>query len=104
MYFVWRVFNVQRRMADYFFTKAESWEELLEEHDLWLERYNTHRHKDHENRQDGRHSPSDVLGAVRVVRHHPTDLGRAFFSTRFTRKLDAAGYARIKHWRYMQKD
>lgn len=92
-------FNVQRRMADYFFTKAESWEELLEEHDLWLERYNTHRHEAHEDRQDGRHSPEEVLGAVRVVRHHPVDLGRAFFSTRFTRKLDASGYARIKHWR-----
>ena len=87
------------RMADYFFTKAESWEELLEEHDRWLERYNTHRHEAHEDRQDGRHSPSEVLGVVRVVRHHPTDLGRAFFSTRFTRKLDASGYARIKHWR-----
>lgn len=46
-------FNVQRRMADYFFTRAESWEELLEEHDLWLERYNTHRHEAHEDRQDG---------------------------------------------------
>lgn len=92
-------FNVQRRMADYFFTRAESWEQLLEEHDLWLERYNTHRHEAHENRQDGRHSPSDVLGSVRVVRHHPVDLGRSFFSTRFTRKLDASGYARIKHWR-----
>ncbi len=92
-------FNVQRRMADYFFTKAESWEQLLEEHDLWLERYNTHRHEAHEDRQDGRHSPSDVLGTVRVVRHHLTDLGRAFFSTRFIRKLDASGYARIKHWR-----
>ena len=92
-------FNVQRRLADYFFERAGSWEQLLEEHDLWLERYNTHRHKAHENRQDGRHSPSEVLGAVRVVRHHPVDLGRAFFSTRFTRKLDASGYARIKHWR-----
>ncbi len=49
-------FNVQRRMADYFFTKAESWEELLEEHDRWLERYNTHRHEAHEDRQDGRHT------------------------------------------------
>ena len=88
-------FNVQRRMADYFFTKSESWEE----HDQWLERYNTHRHEAHEDRTDGRHSPSGVLGAVRVVRHHPIDLGRAFFSTRFTRKLDASGYARIKHWR-----
>jgi hypothetical protein len=33
------------------------------------------------------------------VRHHPVDLSRAFFSTRFTRRLDALGYARIKHWR-----
>ena len=34
-----------------------------------------------------------------MVRYHPMDLGRAFFSTRFTRVLDASGYARIKHWR-----
>ena len=36
---------------------------------------------------------------MRVLRHHPEDLGRAFFSTRFVRRLDASGYARIKHWR-----
>ena len=77
----------------------ESWERLVEEHDLWLERHNTQRHKAHENREDGRRSPSEVLGPVRVVRHHPTDLSRAFFSTMLVRKLDAAGYARVKHWR-----
>lgn len=33
------------------------------------------------------------------VRYHPNDLERAFFSTRFTRKLDSSGYARLKHWR-----
>ena len=27
------------------------------------------------------------------------DLYRAFFSTRFVRRLDASGYARVKHWR-----
>jgi hypothetical protein len=27
------------------------------------------------------------------------DLQKAFFSTRFTRKLDSLGYARFKHWR-----
>ena len=36
---------------------------------------------------------------MRVVRHHPTDLERAFFSTMLVRRLDAAGYARVKHWR-----
>ena len=92
-------FNLQRRLADHFFAKAESWEELVREHDLWLERHNTQRHQAHEGREDGRRSPSEVLGPVRVVRHHPTDLGRAFFSTMLVRKLDASGYARVKHWR-----
>ena len=34
-----------------------------------------------------------------MVRHHPSDLSRAFYSTRFVRRLDALGYARLKHWR-----
>jgi transposase InsO family protein len=29
-------FNIQRRMADYYFAKVESWEELVAEHDRWL--------------------------------------------------------------------
>ena len=33
-------FNLQRRLADHFFAKAETWEELVGEHDLWLERHN----------------------------------------------------------------
>ena len=73
-------FNVQRRMADFYFARAESWEELVAEHDLWLERHNTQRHQAHEGREDGRRSPSEVLGPVRVVRYHPVDLERAFFS------------------------
>ena len=92
-------FNLQRRLADHFFAKAETWEDLVGEHDLWLERHNTQRHKAHETREDGRRSPSEVLGPLKMVRHHPTDLSRAFFSTMLVRKLDAAGYARVKHWR-----
>jgi len=93
-------FNLQRRLADHSFSKTETWEELLAEHDLWLERHNSQRHQAHEGREDGRRSPSEVLGPVRVARHHPTDLSRAFFSTMLVRrKLDASGYARVKHWR-----
>jgi transposase InsO family protein len=92
-------FGLQRRLADWHFAKAETWEDLVAEHDLWLERHNTQRHQAHETREDGRRSPSEVLGPVRVVRHHPTDLSRAFFSTMLVRRLDAAGYARVKHWR-----
>ena len=71
----------------------------LAEHERWLESYNTQRHWAHEGREDGRRSPSEVLGSLTVVRHHPEDLSRAFFSSRFIRKLDALGYARFRRWR-----
>jgi hypothetical protein len=72
---------------------------LVAEHDRWLESYNVQRHWVHEGRQDGRRSPSDVLGSLTLVRHHPEYLERAFFSTMFVRRLDVLGYARLKHWR-----
>jgi transposase len=92
-------FNIQRRMADFYFARAQSWEELVDEHDRWLENYNTQSHWAHQDREDGRRSPSEVLGWVSGVRYCEEDLRRAFFSIRFTRKLDALGYARLKHWR-----
>jgi hypothetical protein len=97
--FIETTFNIQRRMADFHFGRAKTWEDLVTEHDRWLEGYNTQRHWAHEGRRDGRRSPSDVLGPLTLVRHHPGDLSRAFYSTRFTRRLDPLGYARLKHWR-----
>lgn len=40
-----------------------------------------------------------MLGFVSGVRHREEELGRAFFSSRFVRVLDALGYARFRHWR-----
>jgi transposase len=97
--FIETTFNIQRRMADHYFQKAESWEELAAAHERWVEQYNTQKHWAHRDRTDGRHSPSEVLGFLAGVRHRPEDLQRAFFSTRFIRVLDASGYARLKHWR-----
>ncbi len=97
--FIETTFNIQRRMADYYFTKAESWQELVAAHDRWIEEYNTQKHWAHRERKDGRRSPSEVLGFLAGVRHRPEDLRRAFFSTRFVRVLDDSGYARLKHWR-----
>jgi putative transposase len=53
--------NIQRRMADFHFERAEKWEGLLAEHERWLESYNTQRYWAHEGREDGRRSPSEVL-------------------------------------------
>ena len=97
--FVETTFNIQRRMADYHFAKAESWEEFVATHDRWVEQYNTQMHWAHRERKDARRSPSEVLGFLTGVRHRPEDLERAFFSTRFTRVLDTSGYVRLKHWK-----
>jgi len=97
--FIETTFNIQRRMADYYFARAGSWEELARAHDGWVESYNTQKHWAHRERGDSRRSPAEVLGFLSGVRHRPEDLRRAFFSTRFTRVLDASGYARLKHWR-----
>ncbi len=37
-------FNIQRRMADFHFEKAENWEELAEAHDRFVGDYNAQRH------------------------------------------------------------
>jgi len=92
-------FAIQWRMGDYYFEKAERWEGLVAAHDRWVEQYNTQKHQAHDHRKDGRHSPAEVLGFLTSIRHLPEDLRRAFFEIRFTRVLDASGYARLKHWR-----
>jgi putative transposase len=97
--FVETTFNIQRRMADYYFERAGSWGELVGAHDGWVESYNTQKHWAHRERKDARRSPAEVLGFLTGVRHRPEDLRRAFFSTRFSRVLDTSGYARLKHWR-----
>jgi hypothetical protein len=92
-------FNIQRRMADFHFAKAESWQELLQAHDRFVEDYNAQRHWAHRKREDGRLSPREVLGFAVGVRHREEELRRAFFSTRFARVLDSLGYTRFRNWR-----
>jgi hypothetical protein len=99
--FIETTFNIQRRMADFYFAKAESWEELVAQHDRWLERATTRKATGLirvEKTAEGallRYS----VGSPQASATIPTILEHAFFSTRFTRKLDALGYARLKHWR-----
>jgi hypothetical protein len=99
VYFVWRVFNVLRRMADWHFARAEDWPEMVEAHERFVEDYNSQPHSAHEGRADGRRSPEEVLGFVSGVRHRKEELRHAFFSARFVRVLDSLGYTRFRHWK-----
>jgi putative transposase len=98
--YVETMFNIQRRMADYHFSVAESWPELVEAHAKWVSDYNEQSHWAHRERADGRSSPQEVLGWLTGVRYREEDLERAFFSSRFTRKLDSLGYATFRRWKF----
>lgn len=91
--------NVQRRMADHYFAKAEDWSGLLEEHDRWIHDYNLQEHYAHQHRKEGRRSPSEVLSWVKTLRYQEEDLARAFFSARYTRTLDGLGYLTLQRFR-----
>jgi hypothetical protein len=75
-------------------------QQLLEDaHERWVADYNEQDHFAHEGRENGRRSPREVLGWITAVRFRPEDLKWAFFSTRFSRKLDALGYATFMRWK-----
>lgn len=92
-------FSVQRRMAHWHFLQATSWLELLAAHDRWAVDFNYQVHWAHREREDGRHSPVEVLDWVHGRQVPPNELHRIFYATRFGRKLNQAGYVRFRHWR-----
>jgi hypothetical protein len=92
-------FNVQRRMADWHFLQAATWSDLKDAHDRWVVDFNYQSHWAHREREDGRHSPVEVLGWVSGRQFTPEELHRAFYTTRFSRQLNRAGYLRFRHWR-----
>jgi putative transposase len=92
-------FNVQRRMADYYFERAQTWEELLERHAAWVHDFNTQKHWAHLKRQDGRRSPAEVLDWVTGRVFSDEDLARCFAPILSTRRVDQQGYVRFRNWR-----
>jgi hypothetical protein len=88
------------RLADFAFAKARTWPEIQQAHRTWWVNYNTERHFAHQARQDGRHSPSEVLRGM-LGRTFPEEvLSRALYATQFTRQIDRHGFVRFKHWRF----
>ena len=62
MSYIETTFNIQRRMGDFHFNKAKTWEDMRVEHDRWVADYNYQVHWAHRHREDKRHSPTEVLG------------------------------------------
>jgi putative transposase len=91
-------FNVQRRMADWHFAKAATWEELRRSHDRWMADYNFQEQWAHRKRPDNRRSPAEVLGWVTGTISDLADLQRIFYATRFGRRVNAHGSVRFRDW------
>ena len=92
------MFNVQRRMADWSFEKAHTWEDLLAAHEKWHRDYNFQKHMAHEKREDGCHSPAAVLGWIKGMQPQPDLVYRAFSAICETRTLTKSGYAKFRHF------
>jgi transposase len=92
-------FNIQRRMADWDFDRAQSWEELATSHDQWVSDYNTQVHWAHRKREDGRRSPGAVLDWVRGRAVSAEELATAFTPAETSRRVDRGGYVRFRRWR-----
>ncbi len=98
------LFSIQRRLGDHAFSNARTWPEMQLAHQTWWKNYNVEHHYAHRARQDGRHSPSDVLRGV-LGRTYPEEvLSRVLYATQFTRHLDKYGYVRFKNWRFFGED
>ncbi len=92
-------FNVMRRMADWHYGQARTWADLQHVHDQFVVAFNYQPHWAHRARQDNRLSPAEVLGWVTGKLRTPEELHRIFYTTRFGRVLDKAGYIRFRCWR-----
>jgi putative transposase len=87
-------------MADFHFHQASSWEEMQQIHRKWVQDYNAQRHWAHEPRDDGCHSPAQVMGWHKGTMVPEETLNRILFATRYTRHLDRHGYIRFQDWRF----
>jgi hypothetical protein len=92
------MFNVQRRMADYEFSKATTWNHLQAAHDRWVNEYNHQVHWAHRMRDDGRETPAEVLDWIYGRVWVEQALHYAFYATRFGRQLNKSGYVRFRHY------
>jgi putative transposase len=92
-------FNIARKMSDARFARATSWGEALTIHRRFTRDYNLQRHWAHESREDGRHSPAQVLAWHKGTVYPTEFLDRILFATRFTRHLDKNGFLRFQNWK-----
>jgi putative transposase len=98
------IIGIMRRLADYYLNKAPTLDEMKKAHRKFIRDYNSQIHFAHRERQDGRHSPQEVLRGMLARTLPAPTLARIFFATEFTRYLDRSGYIRFRRWRFYAEE
>ena len=73
-----------------------SWEGAKLEYERWMQAHNEQPHWAHRQREDGKHSPAEVLDHAMGHAWTPAHLHRVFFTRRFARWLDRLGYLQFR--------
>jgi transposase InsO family protein len=91
-------FKIELRLADFKFEQAQTFEQIQHHHAQFVETFNTTAHWAHREREDGRHTPVQVLAWVRGRVVEPERLQRLFWYTRFTRTVNRYGFVSVQHF------
>ena len=91
-------FKVQLRLADFKFEHAQTFEEIQALHAAFIETFNTTRHWAHQDREDGRRTPVEVLGWVRGRSVEQARLHQLFGAVQFLRTVNRYGFISVQRF------
>ena len=91
-------FKVQLRLADYKFEQAQTLDAIQNHHAEFIETFNTTAHWAHRQRDDGYHSPVEVLGWRRGRPVEPKRLRQLFGGAGFFRTVNHYGFVSVQRF------
>jgi transposase InsO family protein len=91
-------FKVQLRLADFKFEHAQTFEEMQTLHAAFIETFNTTRHWAHQEREDGRRTPVEVLEWVRGRPVERATLRRLCGEVQFIRMVNRYGFVSVQRF------
>jgi hypothetical protein len=91
-------FKVQLRLADFKFEHADTLEDIQALHAAFIETFNTTRHWAHQEREDGRRTPVEVLEWVRGRPVERATLQRLFGEVQFIRTVNRYGFVSVQRF------
>jgi transposase InsO family protein len=91
-------FKVQLRLADFQFEHAETFEEMQALHAAFIDTFNTTRHWAHQEREDGRRTPVEVLEWVRGRPVERAVLRQLFGEVSFLQTVNRYGFVSVQRF------